>query len=110
MPDETVQETPATETAPCKCECCDHVPAEIEKPKASWIWMKDANGAPSVTVTFASVSFWVTTFAFLLSIVEKLGPLEIRAFDVGACSAYMVPILGLYFGRRWTDAKFGPQK
>lgn len=79
---------------------------EIEKPKVSWIWLKDSDGKPSVSVTFAFVAFWVTTLTYLISTVEKIGNFEIRAFDVAACSTYMVPILGLYFGRRYTTAKF----
>lgn len=105
---EEVETTEVTDVkGPCKCECCAHeVP---EKPAPSWIWFKDTAGYPSVTVTFATVAFWVTTLAFLLSIVEKVGPLEVRPFDVAACGSYLIPILSLYFGRRWTDAKFGPK-
>lgn len=97
---------PPTDAASCKCECCDHV-IVTEKPKTSWFWMKDSSGTASATVTFAAIAFWVTTVAYLLSIVEKLGPLEIRPFDVAACGTYLIPILSLYFGRRWTDAKLG---
>jgi len=32
-----------------------------------------------------------------------------RPFDTGACSAYFIPLLTLYFGRRWTDAKFSSE-
>lgn len=74
-------------------------------PKASWIWLKDSAGFPSVTVTFATVSFWVTTLLYITSAVGKIGPVEFRPFDVAAASAYFVPILTLYFGRKWTDAK-----
>ena len=74
-------------------------------PKASWIWIKDSAGFPSVTVTFATVSFWVTTFLYLASAVGKIGPIAFRPFDVAATSVYLTPILGLYFGRKWTDAK-----
>lgn len=80
--------------------------SQTEKPKASWIWMKDASGYPSVSVTMLTVSFWVTTVLFVLSHIEKLGPLSIRQFDVGAAGAYFGAILALYFGRRYTDAKY----
>lgn len=76
-----------------------------EKIKSSWFWIKDTNGNASVTATMLLIAFIVTTLAYVLSIVEKLGPITIRPFDVGACSAYFVPIMTLYFGRRWTDAK-----
>jgi hypothetical protein len=42
--------------------------------------------------------------------VETVGSLHIRAFDVAACSSYLIPILSLYFGRKFTDAKFGGKK
>jgi len=79
---------------------------QTEKPKASWIWMKDSSGYPSVSVTMLTVSFWVTTILFIMSSVQQIGPLTMRPFDVGASGAYFGAILALYFGRRYTDAKF----
>lgn len=76
-------------------------------PAKSWVWMKDASGHSSVTVTLVAVSFWVTTIAFVLSFFEKIGPLAIRPFDMGATAAYFGPILAMYVGRKYTDAKFG---
>lgn len=87
------------------CENCENCPAK-EKIKDSWLWIRDSKGYGSVTVTFVTVAFWVTTMAYVLSIFEKLGPLAIRPFDVAACSAYFVPILTLYFGRKFTEAKY----
>ena len=84
--------------------------SDVEKPKAGWMWMRDTAGYPSVSVTFAAVSFWVTTLAFVLSLVEGIGPIKFRTFDVAACSAYLVPFVSLYFGRRWTDAKYNVTK
>ncbi len=106
MADEEIKQEETTEMEPCRCECCDHL-IVTEKPKSSWLWLKDSNGNASATVTFATIAFWVTTLAYLMSIVEKIGPLEVRPFDVAACGSYLIPILGLYFGRRWTDAKLG---
>jgi hypothetical protein len=56
-----------------------------------------------MSATFATVAFFVTTVAYIASIFEKIGPLTLRAFDSGACAAYLVPVLGLYFSRRFTD-------
>jgi hypothetical protein len=67
--------------------------------------LKDAKGEKSLTSTLVLVSFAVTTLAYVFSIFEKLGTLEPRPFDVAACSTYLIPILTLYFGRRWTDSK-----
>lgn len=76
-------------------------PTEV---KPAWYWIKDARGFGSVTVTMVFIAFWVTTLAYLMSIVDHIGKLTIRPFDVAACSAYFIPILTLYFGRKWTDA------
>lgn len=58
-----------------------------------------------MSASFAVVAFLVTTFAYVAAIFEKVGPLNVRPFDAAACTAYMVPLLGLYFGRRWSDGK-----
>lgn len=87
-----------------KAEDTDHTP---EKVVDSWLWIKDSKGYGSVTVTFATVAFWVTTVSYVMSMVEKIGPVSLRPFDVAACSAYFIPILTLYFGRKWTDSKSG---
>ena len=71
--------------------------------KTSWIWIRDTNGRPSMSATFASVAFWITTLAYVLSMFESVGPLKFREFNVAACGAYLVPILTLYFSRRWTS-------
>lgn len=84
-------------------------PPAPDTPKASWIWLKDTSGYPSATVTFVTVAFWVTTLWFIMSIVHKVGPIEIRQFDSTAATTYLSPLLALYFGRRWTDAKLGNQ-
>lgn len=75
--------------------------------KPAWYWIKDSAGYGSVTVTLVFVAFWVTTAAYILSLFEKIGNVQLRHFDVAACSAYLGPILAVYFGRKWTDAKFG---
>jgi hypothetical protein len=74
--------------------------------KDSWLWVKDSKGFGSVTVTLVTVAFFVTTLAYILSIFEQIGPVTIRQFDVAACSTYFIPILTLYFGRKFTDAKY----
>lgn len=74
--------------------------------KSPWFWIRDTRGHGSVTVTFVFIAFVVTTIAYALSIFQKIGPFEIRPFDVAACGAYFVPLLSLYFGRKLTDAKY----
>lgn len=80
--------------------------SETEKPKAAWFWLRDSSGYPSVSVTMLTVSFWVTTALFILSQFEKIGPVAMRQFDVAGAGAYFGAILALYFGRRYTDAKY----
>ena len=81
-----------------------------ERPKSSWFWIKNSSGQASLSVTFLTVSFFVTTAAYVVSMFEEIGPLKLRQFDVGATSTYFIPLLTLYFGRRWTDAKFSGDK
>ena len=70
-------------------------------------WVRGPNGKPSISATFATVSFFTTTAIYIVSIFEKIGPYAIRPFDAAACGIYLVPIMSLYFGRRWTDSRFG---
>lgn len=82
-----------------------------EKPKkASWWWMLNSEGKPSMSATFATVAFLAATGAYVAAIFEKVGNVSIRPFDSAACSTYLIPILGLYFGRRFTDAKLSLNK
>lgn len=70
----------------------------------SKFWINGNDGKPSMSATFAAASFVVTTLIYIASAFEKIGPVTIRPFDAAACSSYLIPCLGLYFGRRWTDA------
>lgn len=69
------------------------------------LWISDTAGNPSMSATFAAIAFLITTAIYVLSIFESIGPLKIRAFDAAACGSYLIPSLGLYFGRRWTAEK-----
>jgi hypothetical protein len=82
---------------------------ELDVPvvKDNWFWIQDSNGNGSVTVTFATIAFVITTIVYFVSMFEKIGPVAIRPFDSAACASYLTPVLTLYFGRRWTDAKYG---
>ena len=73
--------------------------------KKPWYILKDSRGFGSITVTLVLVSFWVTTVAYIGSMFEKIGDVEFKDFDPAAVSAYLIPILSLYFGRKWTDLK-----
>ena len=77
------------------------------RPSSSRFWIKDSSGYPSVTITFLFVSFWITTLAYVLSIVSKIGPLEIRSFDVGACGAYFGIIFSAYIENNSEEVALG---
>jgi hypothetical protein len=66
-------------------------------------WLKDQDGNPSVIVTLVLVSFIATTSAYVLSIVDKLGPISIRPFDVGAAGAYFGTVLACWVGHAWVN-------
>lgn len=85
----------------------DQLDVAVEKPKSSWFWIKDSAGYPSVSITMLAISFWVTTVVYVLSIVHKIGPVEMRDFNVGASGAYFGLILTTYVARKFTDAKYG---
>lgn len=85
---------------------CDQCNGDIVKVRDSWLWIRDSKGYASVTTTFAMIAFWVTTFAYLISILERVGPVAVRSFDVAASSSYFGTCMMLYLGRRWTEAKY----
>lgn len=69
------------------------------------IWMKDSSGTQSASLTMCAVGFALVSLWLLVSIVAKIGHIEIREFDAGQAMGYLTPLLALYFGRRWTDGK-----
>jgi len=82
------------------------VTSDVTKPDPkNGLWISDTAGNPSMSATFAAIAFLITTAVYILSIFESIGPFKIRSFDAAACSSYLIPSLGLYFGRRWTTEK-----
>lgn len=79
------------------------------KKNGPWYWLRGDKGVTSISATLVFVSFFVTTVTYLLSTVEKIGDVSFREFDVAACGTYLIPILTLYFGRKWTDANSPPK-
>lgn len=69
------------------------------------LWVKNTLGQQSASLTFVTVGFVVVTLWLLVSILSKIGHIEIRSFDSAQAMGYLVPLLALYFGRRWTDGK-----
>lgn len=71
------------------------------------MWLKNTAGQPSASLTFAFIGFIVVTLWLVVSIIAKVGNIEIRQFDSAQAMGYLLPLLALYFGRRWTDGKGG---
>jgi len=84
--------------------------SELEKPKASWFWIKNSAGEASLSVTFLTISFLATTGAYIFSLFDEIGGIKIKPFDASATGTYFIPLLTLYFGRRWTAAKYPGEK
>jgi hypothetical protein len=110
MDTNTTPETPPSPEATVAAEVQETPVPHDATVAPRWYWIKDTKGYGSVTVTLVTIAFWVTTLAYILSVFQKIGPLEIRPFDTAATSVYLIPILSLYFGRKLTDAKFKPDK
>lgn len=92
-------ETPKTDSNP-----------DISEVKPTWYWVKDAKGYGSVTATLVFVSFWATTLAYIASIVQTVGLITVRPFDVAASGAYFGLCLVTYTARKYTDAKYSAEK
>lgn len=67
--------------------------------------LKQSDGRPSASFTMVFLAFNVCLLWLFLSIIEGAGPVKVRAFDSGQAMAFLAPLLGLYFGRRYTDPK-----
>lgn len=70
------------------------------------LWIKNTSGQPSASLTFCTIGFAVVTLWLLASIFAKIGHFEIRPFDGSQAMMFELPLLSLYFGRRYTDGKF----
>jgi hypothetical protein len=67
--------------------------------------LKNTAGRPSSSFTMMIVAFVVVTLWLVLSIVENLGPIKIRAFSGTEAMAFLSPLIALYWGRRHTEAQ-----
>lgn len=81
-----------------------------EKQKSPWYWITGSDGKKSMSATLALVAFTASTAAYILAIFEKIGSASIRPFDAAACSAYLIPTLFLYFGRKATGSRLSNQE
>lgn len=79
-------------------------PAAIERPKTSWLWIKNSNGESSASITFLYIAFWITTAMFILGHIGEINigdaKIAFNEFDSTAAAVYYVPLMMLYFKRR----------
>lgn len=64
--------------------------------------LKNSDGKPSASFTMVYSAFVVSLIWFALSLFEIP---HVRQFDVAMASGFLTPLIGLYFGRRWSDGK-----
>ncbi len=69
------------------------------------MFLKNSAGTKSASFTMMLIGFAVVTLWLLVSIVAKIGHLEIRPFSSSEAMAYFSPLMALYFGRRWQEGK-----
>lgn len=75
----------------------------------NWTWIKDTDGNPSATLSFAIVAFLVVITKVLfggMSVVLGNQTFTLMPIDAGTIGALLTPTLGSYVARRWTTAKF----
>lgn len=73
-------------------------------------WVKNTNKKQDAMLTFATISFAVTTICFALSIVGAISigdfKIELKPIDSGLMSVYLGATFSAYVARRWTDRKY----
>lgn len=77
--------------------------------KAPWFLLRNSRGNKDAMWTLVAIAFFVTTFAYLASMINAIQVgstvISFRAFDgLGYAAVVLVPLLGAYFGRRFTDS------
>lgn len=68
-------------------------------------WIKNSKNEPSASLTFAVIAFTITMIHMTLSIIVNPFGLAITPFNASEAMVVLTPIMALYFGRRFTDAK-----
>ena len=87
--------------------------AESAKPqgKSPWWAFRNSAGKKDVAMTLMIIAFFFALGLAGLGAIETASVLgqmfAFRAFDMGFATTVLVPLIGLYFGRRWTDTQRG---
>lgn len=76
-----------------------------------WWALRNSAGKKDVAMTLMIVSFVFSLLLAGLGAIENINlgeqSFNFRAFDMGFATTVLVPLIGLYFGRRWTDTQRG---
>ena len=64
--------------------------------------LNNSENKPSLSFTMVYSAFVVALVWFALSVFSIP---HVKPFDVTVASGFLTPLMGLYFGRRWTDSK-----
>ena len=67
------------------------------------IFLKNTDGKPSASLTMMIVGFLIVTCWLLFWVGGRAFGLPVPEFDATSAMAYLTPLLGLYFGRRYTS-------
>jgi hypothetical protein len=66
-------------------------------------WVKNTNGEPSASLTLVLVAFSVVILHMTAAVFVNPFGLAIAPFVASDAMMVLTPLLGLYFGRRYTD-------
>jgi len=76
-----------------------------------WWALKNSAGKKDVAMTLMLIAFFFALLLAGMGAIETAAILgqtiAFRAFDMGFATTVLVPLIGLYFGRRWTDTQRG---
>lgn len=72
-----------------------------------WYLLTDTDGNKSISFTMVFASFGAVTLWLLLSICEEIIGIKIREFSGTEAMAYLVPVFGIYFGRKTQTSNSG---
>lgn len=83
----------------------------MQRPKASWFWMKNTSGKADAALTLMVGAFILSCLLAVAGAVEEVNvgdtSIAFSDFNMGFTTTVLVPLIGLYFGRRWTDTQAG---
>lgn len=76
-----------------------------------WWMVKNSNGKKDAALTLMLLAFVFTLAMTFLSAIHTVNigdkNISFREFDMGFPTVVLIPLIGLYFGRRWTDVQAG---